>query len=132
MDINFIPPAARAEYSGIQYARIARTDREQVRRHTAAFDVRDAKGREMGYMYAIDREFWVIDAASHTIVPVERVEDHLEESFIVYPHGLRDGAQFGAIPVASHKRFRTLAEAEAYAADVIARAEKRAIKKASA
>jgi len=86
----------------------------------------------MGYMYAIDREFWVIDAASHTIVPVERVEDHLEESFIVYPHGLRDGAQFGAIPVASHKRFRTLAEAEAYAADVIARAEKRAIKKASA
>jgi hypothetical protein len=132
MDINFIPPAARAEYSGIQYARIARTDREQVRRHTASFDVRDAKGREMGYMYAIDREFWVIDAASHTIVPVERVEDHLEETFIVYPHGLRNGAKFGAIPVASHKRFRTLAEAEAYADKSVERARKAAAKKASA
>ena len=132
MDINLIPLAARSEYRGIQYARIARTEREQVARAAVAFGVFDAKGREMGHMYTIDREFWVIDANSYTIIPVEDVDDRLEETFLVEPHGMRDGKCFGPLPVASYKRFRTLAEAQAYADKVIARAEQRAIKKASA
>lgn len=132
MDINDIPLAARFEGRGIQYARVARTDRAQVLRRSFAFGLFDAKGREIGHSYAIDRECWVIDANSHIGVRIQDVEARLEESFIVYPHGLRDGVKFGALPTASYKRFRTLAEAEAYAADVITRAEKRAIKKASA
>lgn len=132
MDLNDIPLAARFESRGIQYARIARTEREQVRRHSAAFGVFDAKGREIGHSYAIDREFHIIDAVSRTLGELSRLDLMLEESFIVYPHGLRDGAKFGALPTASYKRFKTLAEAEAYADKVIARAERNAIKKASA
>ena len=132
MDINDIPLAARFESRGIQYARIARTEREQVRRHSAAFGVFDAKGREIGHMYSIDREFHVIDADAHMLGELSRLDLLLEESFIVYPQGLRDGAKFGALPTASYKRFKTLAEAEAYADKVIARAERNAIKKASA
>lgn len=133
MDLNAIPLAARFEsHRGIQYARIARTDREQVRRHSASFGVFDAKGREFGHMYTIDREVWVIDADSDGLCQLCDLDVRLEESFIVYPQGLRDGAKFGALPTASYKRFKTLAEAEAYADKVIASAEKRAIKKASA
>jgi hypothetical protein len=132
MDINSIPLAARFESRGIQYARIARTDRDQVRRHSAAFGAFDAKGREIGHSYAIDREFHVIDADSYTLGELGRLDLMLEESFIVYPHGLRDGVKFGAMPTASYKRFKTLAEAEAYADKVIARAERNAAKKASA
>ena len=132
MDLNLIPLDARYEHNGIQYARIARTEREQVRLHSAAFGVFDAKGREFGHMFTIDREFWVIDAASRIVVPLERVEDSLEESFIVYPQALRDGAKFGPMPTASYKRFKTLDEAEAYAHLTIARAEARALKKAAA
>ena len=132
MDINHIPLAARFESRGIQYARIARTEREQVRREIEAFGMLDNRGREIGYMYTIDREFWVIDADSHTIIPVESAEDHLEETFLVEPHGMRDGKCFGPMPVASYKRFRTLDEARAYGAKCIDRAYQRAIKKASA
>lgn len=132
MDINAIPIDARDECHGTQYARIARTDRRQVRRHSAAFGVFDAKGREIGHSYAIDREYHVIDADSSWLCRVSDLDSMLEVSFIVYPQGLRDGAKFGALPTASYKRFKTLAEAEAYAANVIARAEKRAIKQASA
>ena len=132
MDINFIPLPARVDCRGIQYARVARTDREQVRRHTAAFDVFDSKGREIGYSFAIDLELHVIDADSITIVLVGELDAHLGQSFIVYPHGLRDGVKFGPMPTASYKRFRTLAEAEAYGSSVTARAYKRALKQASA
>lgn len=132
MDLNDIPLAARFESRGIQYARIARTEREQVRRHSAAFGVFDAKGREIGHMYTIDREFHIIDADANLLGELSRLDLLLEESFIVYPQGLRDGAKFGALPTASYKRFQTLAEAEAYADKVIARAERAAAKKASA
>ena len=132
MDINLIPLAARAEYSGTQYARIARTEREQVRREAEAFGLFDAKGRELGHMYTIDREFWVIDAGSSTLCEIDKLEDRLEETFLVAPHGLRNGAKFGALPVASFKRFKTLAEARAYAEQVMTRARKAAAKKASA
>ena len=132
MDLNLIPLAARFESRGIQFARIARTEREQVRREVEAFGMLDNRGREIGYMYTIDREFWVIDADSRTIVRVEDVDDHLEETFLVEPHGMRDGKCFGPLPVASYKRFRTLDEARAYGAKCIDRAYQRAIKKASA
>ena len=132
MDLNLIPLDARFESRGIQYVRIARTEREQVRREVEAFGMLDNRGREIGYMYTIDREFWAIDADSHTIIPVEDVDDHLEETFLVEPHGMRDGKCFGPLPVASYKRFRTLDEASAYGAKCIDRAYQRAIKKASA
>ena len=132
MDINSIPLDARTARHGIPYARIARTYRKQVRRHAAAFGVFDAKGREFGYYYTIDRECHVIDANSPIAHCVKTVENILGETFLVEPHGLRDGKFFGPLPTGAYKRFRTLAEAEAYADDVIARAEKRAIKKASA
>jgi hypothetical protein len=132
MDMNLIPLAARAEYSGTQYARIARTEREQVARASAAFGVFDAKGREIGHSYSIDREFWVIDAGSSTLCELDKLEDRLEETFLVAPHSMRNGAKFGALPVASYKRFRTLAEARAYAEQVMTRARKAAEKKASA
>jgi len=132
MDINLIPLAARFESRGTQFARIARTEREQVARASAAFGVFDAKGREIGHMFAIDREFHVIDADANLLCELDRLDLRLEESFIVYPHGLRNGAKFGALPVASYKRFRTLAEAEAYAEKVMTRARKAAAKKASA
>jgi hypothetical protein len=132
MDLNSIPLAARFESRGIQFARIARTEREQVRRHSAAFGAFDAKGREIGHSYAIDREFHVIDADANLLGELSRLDLMLEESFIVYPQGLRDGVKFGALPTASYKRFKTLAEAEAYADKVIARAERNAVKKASA
>ena len=129
MDLNAIPLAARY---GTQHALTSRTDREQVVRHSASFGVVDAKGREFGHMYTIDREVWVIDADGKWVVSLGELDAMLGETFLVMPQGLRDGAKFGPLPVASYKRFRTLAEAQAYADKVIASAEKRAIKKASA
>lgn len=132
MDINLIPAAARYESRGKLFARIARTDREQVRRRAASFGVFDAKGREIGHMYTIDREFHAIDPEANLLGELGRLDLLLEESFMVCPQGLRDGVKFGALPTASYKRFKTLAEAEAYAEKVMARAERNAIKKASA
>lgn len=134
MDLNLIPLAARFESRGQQYARCARVERERAADGWKAesFGLYDAKGREFGYQFTIDREFWVIDADSHTLIPVEDLGGRLEESFIVYPHGLRDGKHFGPLPTASYKRFRTIDEARAYGAKGIDRAYKRAIKQASA
>lgn len=132
MDINDIPLAARSEHRGIQYARIARTEREQVGHAAETFGMFDNRGREIGHSYAIDREFHVIDADANRLGELSRLDLMLEESFIVYPHGLRDGAKFGPLPTASYKRFKTLAEAQAYGAKCIDRAHQRAIKKASA
>lgn len=132
MDINLIPAAARFESRGKLFARISCTERERVEFHAADFAVRDAKGREIGHQYKIYREFHVIDADSNTLLEIDKLDLRLEESFIVEPHGLRNGAKFGALPVASFKRFKTLAEAEAYAEKVMARARKAAAKKASA
>lgn len=132
MDINFIPPAARFESRGIQYARIARTERAQVISRSFAFGVFDAKGREIGHSYAIDREFHVLDADAHTLGELSRLDLLLEESFIVYPQGLRDGAKFGALPTASYKRFKDMGDAIRYADKSVERARKAAAKKASA
>jgi hypothetical protein len=132
MDLNSIPLAARYESRGIQFARISRTEREQVGRCAEAFGLLDAKGREIGHSYYIDREFHVIDADGNTLGELSRLDLMLEESFKVYPQGLRDGAKFGALPTASYKRLRTLDEARAYGAKCIDRAYQRAIKKASA
>jgi hypothetical protein len=132
MDLNLIPLAARFESRGVQYALIACTERKQVARHAAAFGVFDAKGRELGHSYSIDREFHIIDAEAILLGELSRLDLLLEESFIVYPQGLRDGAKFGALPTASYKRFKTLDEALAYAEEVMARAARKAAKKASA
>lgn len=132
MDLNLIPLAARFESRGIQYVRIARTERAQVLRRSFAFGVFDAKGREIGHSYAIDREFHIIDADANLLGELSRLDLMLEESFIVYPQGLRDGAKFGALPTASYKRFKDLGDAIRYAHKVIDRAYQRAIKKASA
>jgi hypothetical protein len=131
MDLNLVPLAARFEsHNGIQYARIARTECERVRREAKAFGIFDAKGREIGHMFTIDREFHVIDADSRMLCEINELDDNLEETFRVKPHGSRDGAAFGPLPTASYKRFKTLAEAEVYAHQTIARAEARALKKA--
>lgn len=132
MDINDIPLEARTTFRDEPYVYVTRTDHEHVSRRAESFGLFDAKGRELGYMYCIDREYHIIDANSSTLHRLEGLETVLEESFIVEPHGMRDGKPFGALPVASYKRFKTLAEAEAYGAKVIDRAYKRAIKQASA
>ena len=134
MDINLIPLDARfvCGRTGAVYPLLARTDREQVRRHAASFDLFDAKGREIGHSYAIDREYHVVSAEGRIIGKPEYLDVMLEDSFIVYPQGLRDGVRFGATPVAAHKRFKSLAEAEAYAKQTVERSAKAAIKKASA
>jgi len=134
MDLNLIPLAARftAKHTGTQSARIARTEREQVRRHAEAFCVFDAVGREIGHMYTIDLEHHVIDADSHTLSELSKLDLMLGESYIVRPQGLRDGRMFGASPTRSYKRFKTLHEAEEYGDSCISRADRAALKKASA
>lgn len=117
--------------TGHRCVRVSRTERDHVSRRAEAFGVFDAKGREIGHSYSIDREFWVVDGASNSLRSLDKLDVFLEETFIVYPHGLRDGRHFGALPVASYKRFRTLAEAEAYGEATIASARKRAAKKAA-
>lgn len=127
LEAQFVNPR-----DGARFARIRRIEREQMMRRSAAFGVFDAKGREIGHSCAVDREFHIVDADSHSLGELSRLDLLLEESFIVYPQGLRNGVKFGALPTASYKRFKTLAEALAYADQTLAAAEKRAIKKASA
>jgi hypothetical protein len=127
LDAQFVSPR-----DGARFARIRRIEREQVMRRSAAFGVFDAKGREIGHSCAVDREFHIIDADAHILGELSRLDLLLEESFIVYPQGLRDGVKYGALPTASYKRFKTLAEALAYVDQTLAAAEKRALKKASA
>lgn len=127
MTFDQIPADAQfTSMSGKRFAYIDRTEREQVARRAEAFGVFDAKGREIGHRYTIDREVWVVASKSYSIYPIEKLEDRLGETFLVEPQCLRDGAKFGASPVASYKRFRTLAEAVAYGDAVIARAAKKA------
>lgn len=132
MDINAIPLEARTTFHDETYVYVTRTDHERVKYSAESFGLFDAKGREIGHQYIIDREYHIIDADSYRPHCLKDLELVLEESFLVEPHGLRDGKAFGALPVASYKRFKTLAEAEAYGAKVIDRAYKRALKKASA
>lgn len=134
MDINDIPLEARRERFGKHYASCRRDDREFVERKAEAFGLVDSKSREIGHAYKIIREFWVfnVDGNGTSLIPVEEIDDYLEETFLVEPHALRDGEAFGALPVASYKRFRTIDEARKYGAKVIDRAYKRALKKASA
>lgn len=132
MNFDSIPLDARREYSGQRYAACSRTERELIERQTEAFGLLDSKGREIGHAYTITREFWVVDADSHLIIRVEDLDDRLEETFLVEPHALRDGQAFGAMPVASYKRFRTIDEARKYGHLVFDRAYKRALKKAQA
>jgi len=131
MDINYIPLEARAEYHGTVYVKVKRIERKQVLRRSFAFEIFDAKGREIGHSYAIDREYHIIDADSHTIVSAADADDTLDETFVVYPHGLRDGVEFGATPVASRKRFKDLGDAIRYADKTVERARKAADKKAA-
>lgn len=130
MTFDQIPADAQfVSHSGEHFARIDRTEHEQVAHRAEAFGVFDAKGRELGYRYTIDREVWVVDAKSDAFYEIERIkklQGRLGETFRVMPHALRDGRSFGALPVASYKRFRTLAEAVAYGDAAIARAAKKA------
>lgn len=132
MNFDSIPLDARRKYSGQRYAACSRTDRELVERKAESFGIVDSKRREIGHAYTITREVWVIDADSHTIIRVEDLDDILEETFLVEPHALRDGQAFGAMPVASYKRFRTIDEASKYGHLVFDRAYSRALKKAQA
>lgn len=131
MTFDQIPANAQfiAQFDGKRFARVSRTDRELVARRVEAFGVLDAKGRELGHKYTIDREVWIVDGSSPLLCELDKLADRLEETFVVMPQALRDGVKFGAIPVSSSKRFRTLDEAEAYGDDVIARAAKKAAKK---
>jgi len=132
MNFDAIPLDARRVYGDQRYAACSRTDRELIERQTEAFGLLDSKGREIGHTYLITREVWAPDASSHTLIRAEDLADHLDETYLVEPHAQRDGAAFGAAPVASYKRFRTLDEATAYGCKAIDRAYQRAIKKASA
>lgn len=127
LDAQYVSP-----HTGTRYGLICRAERQQVLRRSFAFGVFDAKGREIGHSYAIDREFHIFDADGKILGALDRLDLLLEESFIVYPQGLRDGVKYGALPTASYKRFKTAGEAIAYADKVIEAARKRAIKKASA
>lgn len=133
MTFDQIPADAQfTAIGGKQYARISMTERQQVGRFAEAFGVVDAKGREFGHICFIDREYRVIDASGEQLGEIARLELLLGNSYIVRPHALRDGKQFGPLPVASYKRFKTLEEAEAYALSVIARSKAKAVKKAVA
>ena len=124
-----IPSAAIfVAHDGDRFVRIGRVEREQVARRSVAFGFVDGKGREYGARYIIDREVWEIDAASNNICPIDKIEGRVGESFIVYPHALRDGSAFGALPVRSYKRFASENEAVAYGEAYIAAARKRAAK----
>ena len=106
MDLNHIPPAARTEYSGIRYAQspalIASRCVATVLPSTCATP-RAARSATATPSTASS----VFDADGHTLVAIDRVEERLEESFIVYPQGLADGANYVALPTASYKRFNT-------------------------
>jgi len=134
MDFNQIPAEAlfTAAHTGEQYARIALAEREQVSRYAEAFCVFDKKGREIGHMYTIDRECHTIDSNSTSLGELSALDLMLGESFMVRPQSLRDGKWFGATPVRSCKRFKTLDEAIAYGDRCISRADRAALKKASA
>jgi len=132
MNFDAIPIDARRVYGDQRYAACSCTDRELIERQTEVFGLFDDKGREIGHTYLITREIWVPDASGNTLIRAEDLSDRLDETYLVEPHGMRDGKCFGALPVASYKRFRTLDEATAYGQKVIDRAYKRAIKKVSA
>lgn len=127
MTFDQVPLDAQfTNWDGKRFARVKRAEREQVLRRIEAFGAFDAKGREIGHRYTIDREVWVIDGRSHSLCEIGKLDELLEETFLVEPQALRDGRKFGALPVASYRRFRSLAEAKAYGEAVLARAAKKA------
>lgn len=116
-------------FNGERLVRIGRVEREFVARNAVAFGFVDAKGREYGARYSIDREVWEVDASSSSLCPIDMVEARVAESFVVYPHAMRDGSPFGAIPVRAHKRFASENEAVAYGEAYIVKARARAASK---
>jgi hypothetical protein len=107
--------------------RAKRTTGEHIEYRAEAFDLFDAKGREFGHSYAINRERYDAAEDGNWLVEPEWVgTDYYEVS----PHAMRNGSAFGAIPVASRKRFHTLDEARAYGEQCIAKGRKAAAKKA--
>lgn len=126
-----IPDNARCEFNGIEYVHVLRTEREQMTSSFKAFAIFDNKGREFGYRYTVDREVNRIDAGASTIIPIDELGDYLGETYVVHPHAMRDGIAFGATPVRSRKRFRTMTDAVAYGEKLAAAARKKAEKQAA-
>jgi hypothetical protein len=79
-------------YPTLGYIRCRRDEREQVARKQVSFDLRDAKGRIIGYRVSIDRELWVADDASFTSWSPKYVG---RPTWRVMPHATRDGADYG-------------------------------------
>lgn len=79
------------------------------------FGVLDNRGREIGYSVAIRREY----------------SQWRKNGIWVYPHALRDGKEFGALPVRAYKHFSSIAGALAYRDELIERARARAQKVAA-
>lgn len=75
------------------YIRCRRDEREQVARKQVSFDLRDAKGRIIGYRVLIDRELWVADGAFNSSWNPSYIGRPI---WRVMPHALRDGASYGA------------------------------------
>lgn len=74
------------------------------------FDTFDGRGRRKGYAVAIIRyEYAAAETSKWTWVS----EDEIGVTYHVEPQALRNGRKYGALPVRSFKKFKTIAEAEA-------------------
>lgn len=107
-------------------------ERQRVTYVAQSFELYDSKGRDYGYSYAIYCEVWAKDENGSWLIPSDEVDVFQGMSWVVEPHGLRDGKHFGAIPVRSRRRFKTLGEAFGYGGELIGKARKAAEKKAVA
>jgi len=105
------------------YTKATRTDRQLISNEARAFGAFDAKGREHGYRVAITREVWVADENSGWSVKSNRLG---AECFLVEPQAMRGGQKFGAVPVNAMRVASTLDEAKAIAAEMFAKAAKKA------
>jgi hypothetical protein len=106
------------------YIPCSREDREQINRHSVSFGFNDERGREIGYTFAIDREFWVADEKSNSRWSPAYIG---REIYRLQPHAMRDGVKYGAILNASIHF--SLAEADAKAEDMIEAYRKKMAKK---
>lgn len=107
-------------------------ERQRVTYVAQSFELYDSKGRDYGYSYAIYCEVWAKDEDGRWLIPADEVGNREGMSWVVEPQGLRGGKHFGAIPVRSRKRFKTLGEAFGYGGELIGKARKAAEKKAVA
>jgi hypothetical protein len=110
-----------------------RTTYEAVKSDRREFDLVDAKGRRFGYRVSIIREFFTAHDPVNNGSGYWLVEENLigRESFLVCPHSMRGGQDYGAIPVRAERRVMSLADATIVAEQMFANARKAAEKKAA-